>query len=96
MADTEPLPNEAFDVRLLEQAGLRPRHIQRILGVSRPTASQWMNGKKRPHVLLASKIEPFMAAVKRALEDGKLPCTEDIPRNERTTRVLSTLREYMR
>ena len=64
-------------------AGLGPAELSLLLKVSRVTASLWLNGRRRPHLLLEERVDRLLRAVEEALADGDLPLSHDIPRRER-------------
>ncbi len=55
------------------EAGLGARHIAKLVGVSRVTASLWLNGHCKPHVLLQEKVNLLAESIAGALASGKLP-----------------------
>jgi hypothetical protein len=57
----------------LKTAGITPGTLAKLLGVSRVTASQWMNGHANPHKLLTNRVERFLRMVALALEHKLLP-----------------------
>lgn len=81
---------------LVEQAGLKPRHLQKFFKCSRVAASSWINGHSSPHAMLAPKVALFNATVQRALDDGKLPVPDSLPFSEANTYINDTLRRYAR
>ena len=62
-----------FNVTLLKQAGIGPGIAAKLVGVSRVTASQWYNGRVKPHTLLTARVETFMSDVQAALDQKLLP-----------------------
>ena len=54
-------------------AGLRPKHLAAVLGVSRVTASIWLNGHGKPHVLLLDKVSDLAERVSHSMSVGELP-----------------------
>lgn len=79
----------------LNAAGVKPRHISRLMGVSRVTASNWVRGVTQPHSLVEAKAGVMKAAISLALEDGKLPVSDKLPPDERSVRTVSTVKKYM-
>lgn len=73
------------------EAGLRPKHLAPILGISRVTASIWLNGHGDPHVLLRKKVDTLAALVMKALDAGKLPIPEDVSKSEEVEYLKATL-----
>lgn len=64
------------------EAKLASRHIAKLLGVSRVTASLWLNGHSNPHVLLQEKVKQLAEAVSKATENGKLPIPIGVSKSE--------------
>lgn len=64
------------------QARLESRHVAKLIGVSRVTASLWLNGHSKPHVLLHEKVNLFADAVSKATDAGKLPIPEGVSKSE--------------
>lgn len=64
------------------KAKLGARHIARLVGVSRVTASLWLNGHCKPHVLLQEKVNLLAVKVADALASGKLPIPEGVSKSE--------------
>lgn len=73
------------------EAKLRPKHLAPILGVSRVTASVWLNRHGEPHVLLRKKVDILAALVSKALEAGKLPIPSGVNRSEEVKYLQATL-----
>jgi DNA-binding XRE family transcriptional regulator len=57
----------------VKKAGITPGVVAKLVGVSRVTASQWVNGHAQPHKLLASRVREFLAIVDIAVEKKLLP-----------------------
>lgn len=62
-----------YDFSILSTAGITPGMAAKLVGVSRVTASQWINGHAQPHRLLGNRVHEFLRLVKLALDQGKLP-----------------------
>lgn len=84
-----------FNHELIQSAGVKPRHISRILGVSRVTASNWLRGVTRPHYLVAGKAAKLSRAVERAVADGALPVSDQLPVDERSVKTVATVNKYL-
>jgi len=80
-------------IETLKQAGLRPKHIAPALGVSRVTASLWLNGHGNPHVLLRQKVSEFAELVNKAIRCGKLPIPETVSKSDEVKYLQVTLSE---
>lgn len=70
-------------LEVFRQAGLGPADLSLLLNVSRVTASLWLNGHSRPHLLLEERVDRLLHAVRDAVAAGRLPLSDDIPRRER-------------
>lgn len=75
---------------------MQTRHIARILQVSRTTASNWLTGKRQPHILLSTQVDKFMRAVHAAVASGDLPPPPDLPADERSAKVVAVIRHRLR
>ena len=84
-----------FDYELVKSAGLKPRHIHRLLNVSRVTASNWLRGATQPHHFMREKTDMLMAAVQAAVKDEKLPVPDSLPPDERSVRTVAVVKRYM-
>lgn len=60
------------------KAGIAPRHISTKLGISRVTASNWLNGHTQPHRLLMGVVVELLANVSAAVAAGDLPAPRDL------------------
>lgn len=81
----------------IRQAGVETRHVARMVGVHKVTASVWMCGHKKPGKLRAPKAARLMTAIEAALADKALPIPkENYPPDEWSVRVVATLQRYMR
>lgn len=83
-----------LDLTPLSLARLTPIDIARCVGVSRVTASLWMNKHNGPHHLIRDRLERFVDAVAKAVQAGQLPVPHAITRRERTHYLKSVLAEY--
>lgn len=59
-------------VKVLSDAGLRSTHVAELLDVSRNTVLNWYSGGM-PHRWIIGQVHELSDAVKRAMEEGKLP-----------------------
>lgn len=87
----------SFDRNLAVKAGVRAKHIQRLVGVSRYTANNWLSGRREPHDLLQKRVARFMQALTDAVAAGDLPIADDgtlLP-EERSVALMHILRERM-
>lgn len=75
------------------EAGLRPKHLAPIIGVSRVTASIWLNGHGEPHVLLRKKVDALEALVRKAIQARKLPIPADVSKSEEVEYLRVTLQQ---
>lgn len=76
--------------------GIKPRHIAKILEISRVTASQWLNHHTEPHPLLKNKVRRFLESVDKAVADNKLPPPLHYRGQEENTYICATVSEYMK
>lgn len=74
-------------------AGLRPKHLSPILGISRVTASIWLNGHGNPHVLLHKKVANLAHLVSKAVDSGKLPIPADVSKSDEVKYLQTILSE---
>jgi predicted transcriptional regulator len=61
------------EIQTLIDAGLKPRHVARLLHVSRGTVSHWLNGRNPPNRWITEGVQALAATVAKLVEDGKLP-----------------------
>lgn len=62
----------SFDVEVYKKAGISKCDISRLFGISRTTVHNW-HASGSVHPLIKKKVETITTAIKRAIEDGKLP-----------------------
>ncbi len=55
------------------RAGIGPGVLAKLMGVSRVTASQWVNGHAEPHRLLKERVDSLLTKVNYAVSHGRLP-----------------------
>jgi len=87
--------NTMFDYELVREAGVKPRHISRILSISRVTASNWLRGVTKPHHLVKAQAAQLSQAVKLATEAEELPVSDQIPPEERSVKTVSIVKRYL-
>lgn len=75
-------------------AGLKPRHIQRYMQVSHPTASNWFNGNAQPHNMVAGRVAVFLEVIKRATKAKDFPVPIDLKGAAQNTYVMDVLRKH--
>jgi len=78
------------------KAGIAPRHIAAILGVSRVTGSNYLNGHTEPHRLLEDKVIDFLIAVGDAAEAGDLPPPRDLKGPEFDAHIVKVVRKQLK
>jgi hypothetical protein len=76
-------------------AGIKPRHVAKILDISRVTASQWLNNHTLPHPLLRSRVKLLLDSVSKAVVDSKLPAPAHFRGREENNYICDTLHSYM-
>jgi predicted transcriptional regulator len=85
-----------WDAEKVRRAGLQPRHIAHLLGVTTGTARNWLHGNFKPHRLLRSTTDPFMRAIETALADDALPITAPgLMPEECSAATLAAVRRYL-
>jgi hypothetical protein len=84
-----------FNFETVVEAGIKPRHVTRLLNVSRVTASNWLRGVTQPHPFIQEKAQALLDAVDAAVEDGVLPVPHQLPQDEKSVKTLSIVRSYM-
>lgn len=80
-----------FDILKKDQANIGVGNFAKIAGVSRVTASLWINGHTKPHMLHADKIAVILASIKLALDKGLLPIPLNVVRKERFDKTKSAI-----
>lgn len=80
----------------IKEAGLTPDHVAKIVGVSRVTASRWLNGHFGVHRLLNAKVQRLLDAVERGLQAGDFPLPPDVPRAMRLMEIKAVLRKHIK
>lgn len=83
-----------LDLELLRLAKLTPVDISRCVGVSRVTASLWVNSRTQPHSLIREKVDRFIDAVRQAVQAERLPVPYSVTRRERGHYLRSVLAEF--
>jgi hypothetical protein len=88
--------NNVFDSVLVASTGLKPKHIAHLFGVSRFTATSWLNGSRQPHRYLADEVLSFMAGIREAVAAKELPIADDDDKlpEEIAAEMLQTARRY--
>ena len=76
-------------------AKMKPRHLVKLLKVSRVTASNWLNGHSVPHSMLRSKVDSMLKAVDAALATGDLPAPAEFKGKEENSYVQGVLRKHL-
>lgn len=71
----------------VKQAKLTVQEFATIAGVSRVTASLWLNGHKKPHLLHASKISMLINAIDLAIYKEQLPLPTTVTRVDRIAKI---------
>lgn len=84
----------SFDV--VKTAGLTVTDFAKIAGVSRVTASLWINGHSAPHALHASKIARLLKALTKAIKSRQLPAPGGMSRTSYVRYVKSVLSNHLK
>lgn len=75
-------PVEEF-LKLAARCELQPGEIAHMAGVSRVTASRWMNGHSTPTRFLSSHLTELAERIDLAREEGALPLPQGLAPAER-------------
>ena len=62
-----------FDFSLISRAGLTQQDVADYLGVSRVTVNYWVQGRVEPHPWIQADVGAFLARLRTALDEGRLP-----------------------
>ena len=85
-----------WDADLVRRAGLETRHIAKLMGIHKITASNWLNRDITPNRFLRDKVSRLMEALELGLEDGTLPApTVEHLRLEADNELLSRVEQLM-
>ena len=71
--------------------GVSPKHLAKLLNISRVAASNWINGHTAPHPLLDKKANAVLNAVDQAVTDGDLPPPKEFKGLERDNHILGCI-----
>lgn len=85
-----------FDAKEMRDAGLTPQVLGRLIGISRVTASYWLNGHRQPHPLLRRKVVLLLDGVRREVQTGNLPPPVALPIRRQSQLVEAALAKYFR
>jgi hypothetical protein len=83
-----------FDAAEMRAAGLTPQVLGRLIGISRVTASYWLNGHRQPHPLLRRKVVLLLDGVRREVQIGSLPPPVALPVKKQGQLVEAALAKY--
>lgn len=61
----------------VEQAQMTIDELAYAAGVSRVTASKWVNNRSKPHALIRKRVLSLLGKINRAVVTGKLPSVDD-------------------
>ena len=78
-----------MDLSTFTRAGLKLKEIAALVGVSHTTAGLWMRGQRSVHYLLEDKVSKTIEAVDEAVQNGELPLSATVPREDRLDRIKS-------
>lgn len=59
--------------KIAKASQLTVGELAKLLGVSRVTASNWINERSRPHSLHAARVAEIWERIERAVEERDLP-----------------------
>lgn len=82
-------------MRLLHKYGISPRHITKLIPVSRQTASAWLNKDVAPNQYMQPKLDALNAAIRAAVKYGEFPPHKKFTGTVRDTYIITILRKYM-
>lgn len=63
--------------KCVERAQLTIDELAYAAGVSRVTASKWVNGRSKPHALIRKRTLQLLRRINDAVESGELPPVSD-------------------
>lgn len=72
---------------LLKKAEVGVGEFAKLAGVSRVTASLWINGHAAPHTLHKDKIDRLWVAISIACGDGTLPLSGKVLKADRAAKL---------
>ena len=61
----------------VKQAQMTIDELAYAAGVSRVTASKWVNNRSKPHALIRKRISRLLGRIRVAVDEGKLPSVDD-------------------
>lgn len=76
---------------LLKKAEIGVSEFAKLAGVSRVTASLWINGHAAPHQLHKEKIERLWVAISIACGDCTLPLGGKVPKEDRAAKLAEVI-----
>jgi predicted transcriptional regulator len=79
----------------VRHAKMTPSNVAKLLNVSRVAVSLWMNGHSEPHHLIERRVKRLLSAVDAAVKDGKLPLSEDVPRQNRHAEIAKVIHRQL-
>lgn len=72
---------------LLKKAGVGVGEFAKLAGVSRVTASLWINGHAAPHTLHKDKIDRLWVAISNAMVENQLPLSGKLTKADRAVKL---------
>lgn len=79
---------------ILEAAGITVSEFARLAGVSRPTASGWINGHRDPHPWIAERVDRLLGSIHKAVSANALPVYRPAKSRDLTDQIHQILREH--
>lgn len=80
-----------MDFSVIKRAKLTQQEFADVCDVSRVTANLWATGKMTPHMYIRAEIMEIVAALTKAVRDGRLPLPTSIPKAQRPEAIRAVL-----
>jgi hypothetical protein len=87
------LPPFEFVLNVMDEAGLTPTEMIKLLPINRATFYNWKRGERVADLLRYRLTIARCGKIRKATEQGRLPLSEDVPRPSRMTAILSILKD---
>lgn len=83
-----------MNLALFKKYGVAPRHITKLVPVSRTTASVWVNGRDVPSTYFAERMAAIQRAIRTAEKYGEFPVPTAFKGTVRDQYVVTIIRKY--
>ena len=80
-----------YDFSLIDKAGLTQKEFAELCSVSRVTVNLWVSSKMSPHRYIRERVAEALDTVAQALGSGRLPLSDELPRDERPAALSAAL-----